>query len=146
MTRPWDEDERAWVIECATAGDDLREIARETGRSVKEVRRVVGLQPVTARQQIVAQGLAAGLTFPQIDAETGVGCARHIARRIRARGYRLPDPTERLSTEDIDQLIRAHGVGTRKNLAGMLGVPMSSATHWKTRGLPKHRLVGVMHA
>lgn len=145
MTRPWDEDERAWVIECATAGDDLREIARETGRSIKDVRRVVGLQPMTARQRIVAQGLAAGLTFSQIDAEAGGGCARHIARRIRARGYAVPDPRERLSTDEIDQLVRSHGLETRTRLAGMLGVPLGSASHWKTRGLSKHRLLGVMH-
>jgi hypothetical protein len=145
MTRPWDEDERAWVIECATAGDDLREIARETGRTVKEVRRVVGLQPMTARQRVVAQGLAAGLTFAQIDAETGGGCARHIARRIRARGYRLPDPRERLFGDDIDQVVRANGLETRTRLAEVLGVPMGSASHWKARGLSRHTLVGVLH-
>lgn len=136
MTRPWDQEEVEWARECATAGDSFEEIADWSERAVAEVATMVGLPAMTSRQREVASLLAAGLTPGRIDQVTGVDGARHVITAIKAKGYDLPDAKSRLGMAEIRALQRQLGCETLTELAGRLGVPMGSATHWRQRGLP----------
>lgn len=143
----WTDAETDWARECATAGDSPGEIAAMADRRLAEVEAVLAdLKPMTPNERAVAQGLAAGMTTGEIDRDRGVDGARHIARRIRAKGYRIPDNQDRLDSVEIRAVARRHGFETLAALAAALGVPRGSSQHWSSRGLPERIVKAVLHA
>jgi DNA-binding NarL/FixJ family response regulator len=91
--RPWDQDEWTWAIECAVAGDSPEEIAETAGRSVPEVRDVIGdLAFLTAKQRDLLSLYAAGCSFPDIGGElkrSWRACGAQVTD-LRKRGLPIP--------------------------------------------------------
>lgn len=97
MTIPMDSDERAWVLECAAAGDTPAEIAEAAGRPLKDIEAVLtGLRPMTPRYRQIASLWAAGLTQQAIAEQLGLTgpYAKNVIggdlKKLRARGYSIP--------------------------------------------------------
>lgn len=148
MARPWDEDEIAWARECAAAGDTFAEIADMADRAEAEIIEQLGdLPPITERQREVMRLHDAGLSLAEIDRQTGRAgskgaSANCILKRVRAKGYAVKPfgKGPRLTAEDIDQVVRRAGLPSRQALARLLGVPPTTASHWRSRGLSAKRL------
>jgi FixJ family two-component response regulator len=97
VSRPWDADEIAWARECFRAGDSFEDIAEGAGRSVADVRAVLGSgQSIAPRQREVLSLYVAGCTFSEIAAELGYTSpnARKIPATVitslRRRGFDIP--------------------------------------------------------
>ena len=74
--RALDQDEIAWALECAAAGDSYAEIAETAGCSVADVANALGRREMTPRERDVAGLYAAGSSIRDIDAELGFNTSR----------------------------------------------------------------------
>ncbi|WP_370236583.1 hypothetical protein [Brevundimonas sp.] len=136
---PWTDEERAWAVECLTAGDTYEEVAAWSGRTVVDVERTIALPRLSDRQREVLALLAVGYAPCEIDDLTGRDGARHRIRIIRALGYAVPTPG-RLSSDEVKAIARAKGFENLKAFATAYGIPASTMTHVNSRGLPAWRL------
>ncbi len=112
MSPAWDNDELAWALECAAAGDTAEEIAEMAGRSVADVRANVALPRLTQGQRTALQLYIAGATLEDIGR-----CLRPSSRMpkqlafsylkgLRNRGVPLP---ARCPGRSPDAEARRHG-------------------------------------
>lgn len=95
MIRPWDQEERAWALECLGAGDTAEEIAVAADRTVEDVKAALAdLPTLTSLQRRVANCISAGMTCTETDQALNAarGTAWSCVRRIRAKGFNLPLP------------------------------------------------------
>jgi len=97
MVEPtWPDDEIAWAKECFVAGDSLDEIAEAAGRSVADVRTVLGSgRSITPRDREILSLYAAGCTFEEIAQELQIGgCGYKVPAetitRLRRKGVAVP--------------------------------------------------------
>lgn len=146
MSRPpWTDEERAWAVECLTAGDTYEEVAAWSGRTVIDVERTIALPRLNDRQRQIMALLAVGYAPTEIDALTGIDGVRHRIRVIRALGYAVPVTTRRLSGDEVKAVARAKGFDNLKAFARAHGIPTGTIDYVASRGLPAHRLREALH-
>ena len=143
---PGTDEERAWAVECLTAGDTYEEVAAWSNRSVVDVERTIALPRLNDRQRQIMALLAVGYAPAEIDALTGIDGVRHRIRVIRALGYAVPITTRRLSGDEVKAIARAKGFENLKAFATAHGIPPGTMDHVDSRGLPAYRLREARHA
>jgi hypothetical protein len=84
VLRAWPADEAAWARECYHCGDSLEEIAAASGRSIADVKRVLGSGcNLTETERDVLSLYTAGCTFAGIDATRGATASgKSFASRV----------------------------------------------------------------
>lgn len=142
---PWTEEERAWAVECLTAGDTYEEVAAWSGRTVIDVERTIALPRLNDRQRQIMALLAVGYTPAEVERITDLVSVRHRIRVIRALGYAAPMTTRRLTGAQVKARARAEGFETLQAFASAYGIPSDTITHVNRRGLPAYRLREARH-
>lgn len=94
-TRPWDAEERAWLLECFAAGDSVEEMAAWAARPVAEVE--AGLAEVAPKVSARDLRLLALWGDPtrkvaEIAAELAISRERvkQLVKRLRELGFSVP--------------------------------------------------------
>lgn len=95
--RPWDDEERAWALECFWAGDTVEDIAEMSGRTIEDVRRNAprGIK-LTPHERTTAAMYTAGATVREIGRTLKPTSTRPdslgacYVRSLRDKGVQLP--------------------------------------------------------